>query len=1028
MARTLLLGRAGSGKTRRLLDRVAARIRAGADDRALLLAPTYGRGEHLKRALLGLLGDDPPGFLDRSVVTFTSLAERVLGGTPIGALASPALRDHLLRRALADAGGGAFERVRDFPGFRARFLALTKEVKESALPDDEARAALADLAAALPGRAARRRMEAFARVFAAYGDLLRAEGRLDHEDFQGRLLEAIRAAAKAGRPPAALAGVEWLGVDGFTNFTALQAEVVDLLAGLVPETVVTLPWDPARPPLFAASRDPRERFVPPGWTVEKAGEPRRAPAGKDLARLEAALFRDGEVATAPSDGSVRLLECADPADEADRLARTAALWIRRDGWAAREILVVHRSLGTARPLLEEAFARHGVPLCVFAPRPLPAEPLARAAMDLARLALGESETEDYIRARRCAYTAGSDDEIKARFSETTMEAPNGPEAPEALRDRVLRALAVPDRLRTAFAPGTGRGSPRPDRDRGAAEAAALAVLLRLVADTASLLRRGGAAAVEPARFLADLETAVARASFQPADRRLHAVSAVDAEEARQWEARGVLLAGLNEKEFPRAPREDLLLRDRDRERAHEARNDPRAPRGRLRFAYRLRARDEERLLFYVACTRARERLVLSWPAAGGDGERRLPSSFLDEALRLWPGKEEPRATSTLAEPAPRADETLHRVDLLRGALLRAREPAVPGTDAGARMLRAGAVLDALADRLRGKRDPVLARAAALSSDPGARLPRSHLLSRRTRPFRTSASALATHGQCRYLHFAKQVLRVPVTERPEEDSLDGRLLGEVAHAALEAWFRGERAGDPGALFDAALAERTAAMRPGLDDRIRVGRARGALVAFAAAESARVDGRAPLRPVGEEVPFGGQAPYPPLVLRAGGRRIEVRGFLDRLDTDDARNAVAVDYKLSLRGRKYTAKEHESALEDGDPQVPLYLVALRDALGLVPAGVEIADIFTGRVTGIRVEGAPDTVAPDDASVRVTRAELDDLARAMAARAGGAAAALARGDVTPWPADPDRCGAGKCDFADLCRFEKWRLRGDRP
>jgi ATP-dependent helicase/nuclease subunit B len=1059
MARTLLLGRAGSGKTRLLLDQVAGRIRAGSDDRALLLVPTYGRGEHLKRSLLGLLGGDPPGFLDRTVVTFTSLAERVLGGTPIGALASPALRDHLLRRALAEAGGDVFARVREFPGFRARFLALVKEVKESALSDGEARAALEDLARSLDGRAARRRMEAFARVFAVYSDLLRAGHRLDHEDFQGRLLDAVRAAAGTGRPPGPLARVEWLGVDGFTNFTALQEEVVNLLADLLPEAVVTLPFDPERPPLFASSADPRERFRAWGWRTEQLGPSGRAAPGGDLARVEAALFRDGPVEARAPDGSLRLLECADPADEADRVARTAALWIRRDGWAAREILVVHRGLGAARPLLEEAFERHGVPICVFAPRPLPAEPLVRAAMDLARLALGVADGGTAIRAVRSACTAGGGadggDRLAAAAAEAGLPrdaagaralaeekglpeaaalvarlidgAADAPAAPEALRDAVLRALAVPDRLRTAFAPGPSLpgAAPVPDRARGAAEAAALSVLLRLVAETAATLRREGLAAVPPRRFLEDLEAAAARASFQPPDRRLHAVSAVDVEEARQWEARGVLLAGLNEKVFPRAPREDLFLRDRDRERANAAGRDPARPRGRLRFAYRLRARDEERLLFYVACTRARERLVLSWPVAGADGERRLRSSFLDEVDRLWPEGGSPRAVSTLADPAPLPGEAVHRADLLRGALLRCREPAVPGTGAGDRMLRAGAVLDALAARSRGRRDADIARAAALSADPVPRLPRGPLLARRLRPFRTSASALGAHAQCRYLHFAGNVLRLEAPVRADEEGLDALRLGSAVHGALEEWFRGGRAGDPGSLFDAAFAEEMRGLRPGLDDRVRARRAREALVAFAASEGARVDARRPLGPVAEEAAFGERGGWPALVLRAGGRRVEVRGRLDRLDADAAGNAVAVDYKMSFRGRKYGEREHAEALADGDPQVPLYLVALRDAAGLVPAGVEIADVVSGRITGIRVEGAPPTVAPDRASVVVAPGDIDGIARALAARARAAADALARGDVTPRPKDADRCGPGECRFADLCRFEKWRLAG---
>ena len=129
-----------------------------------------------------------------------------------------------------------------------------------------------------------------------------------------------------------------------------------------------------------------------------------------------------------------------------------------------------------------------------------------------------------------------------------------------------------------------------------------------------------------------------------------------------------------------------------------------------------------------------------------------------------------------------------------------------------------------------------------------------------------------------------------------------------------------------------------------------------------------------------------------------------------------------------RKYGEKEHAEALADGDPQVPLYLVALRDAAGFEPAGVEIADVVSGRVSGIRVEGAPGDVAPDRAAVIVAPGEIDGIARALAARAAGVASALGRGDVAPWPADPARCGPGKCAFADLCRFDKWAPPRGRP
>ncbi|HEU4394960.1 MAG TPA: hypothetical protein VFS92_05285, partial [Planctomycetota bacterium] len=166
--KTVLLGRAGSGRTRRLLAEVVRRAREGTDDRAILLVPTYGRGEHLKRALLGL-DEGLDGILDRSVLTFTALAERVLGGVPIAALATRGTRDLVLRAALERADAPAFARVRSYPGFRARLLALVKEVKESGLGEAEALDELAALAKEASGPAARARIESFAAVLRAYG-------------------------------------------------------------------------------------------------------------------------------------------------------------------------------------------------------------------------------------------------------------------------------------------------------------------------------------------------------------------------------------------------------------------------------------------------------------------------------------------------------------------------------------------------------------------------------------------------------------------------------------------------------------------------------------------------------------------------------------------------------------------------------------------------------------------------------------------------------------------------------------------
>ncbi len=67
--------------------------------------------------------------------------------------------------------------------------------------------------------------------------------------------------------------------------------------------------------------------------------------------------------------------------------------------------------------------------------------------------------------------------------------------------------------------------------------------------------------------------------------------------------------------------------------------------------------EEERRLLYVAVTRARERLFLSWPAARGPGARASgpPSRYLAELRPA--GRAQPRLRDNANPAAPRSDDT-----------------------------------------------------------------------------------------------------------------------------------------------------------------------------------------------------------------------------------------------------------------------------------------------------------------------------------------------------------------------------------
>ena len=127
-----------------------------------------------------------------------------------------------------------------------------------------------------------------------------------------------------------------------------------------------------------------------------------------------------------------------------------------------------------------------------------------------------------------------------------------------------------------------------------------------------------------------LDSQVALTSYRKVDRRKEVVNVINVLEARQWEIPVVFVGGLLEKEFPRQVREDLFLKDFYRKKLNAT--------GKIALREASGQMDEERYLFYIAVTRAKERLYLSYPSANSIGNPTLPSFFLSDIQKLFPEK------------------------------------------------------------------------------------------------------------------------------------------------------------------------------------------------------------------------------------------------------------------------------------------------------------------------------------------------------------------------------------------------------
>jgi ATP-dependent helicase/nuclease subunit B len=995
---TILAGRAGTGKTRRLLDRIAALVFEGREEAGLLLVPTFSQASHVKRSLLSR-ASGLPGFFDLSVFTFTSLAERLLTGRTIGDLLSGLRQDLLLRRAIRAAGEPFGESGR-FAGMRRATLAFIKELKQNGLPPPELLEEVARLVERLAG-APKRRLDALRRVLAEYERLRVEERLLDHEDFLREARDRLR--ADPATPP-----LEFLGVDGFQNFTRLEREILLLLRGRAGETVVTLSLDPAGEggAAFRVSEETRDFLLAHGFRIERLAGCRRT-AARDLRRIEASLFSPDPV-PGPPDGSVRVLMGADAEDEADRVARTAFALTAREGRRCRDIVVVVRDVHPVAERFRLAFARHGVPFRVSGGADLGREPLVRDAFALLAAAAGTPDVRALLALLRSGRVPGTTREEVDRIAEG-IEASGPPSSVEgfvelvpALGPLIVAGLAGGPRPPADLAAGATELlrlllrpacvlDPEGDEETIRREARALDALLAAIVATADSLGREGAE-VGTVRFLDELREGLGFVSGPPPDRRLDVVDMIDAREARQWEAPVVFVCGLVEGEFPRRPKEDVFLPDRERGEVNR--------RCAVSMRERLLERDEERYLLYVALTRASERLFLTWPAADTKGEETLPSLFLADLLRLFPD-DAVLSRRRLSDVLPEPDEVTGPEDLRRMSLLALADPFRPDTPGEEGALQGAA--------LHGILRPDEEYRRALRIGLRFRRPPAAVLSGGLPAGERSVSSLEAFVQCPFLHFARYALRL--APPPAAAGLDSRLLGEIAHEVLASVFRpvveGGEVGEPGPAYDAIFAARTAGLVPGLGDRVAHERQRAALAAFVERERERLRS-AGSRPVLVEWGFQGL-----VVQGPEGRRVRLRGRIDRVD-DGPGGAIVVDYKWSSRGFERVRPED---LEEGAHlQLPVYLLALREIGGREPRGAFLVTLPAGEWSGLGAVAGPDRTVREfhEEGLPGLLARTEELVLDLDGR-------IRAGEIAVRPRDTDHCR--RCDFRDVCRVEPWLL-----
>lgn len=840
MAVRFIIGRAGTGKTRRIFDAIVDRCAADPLGRPVYWLLPKQATFMAERALTCRSG---LGAVSRCrVVSFDELGRDVLnecGGVAIPEI-TPAGRRMLL--------GFLLRKHKDELGFfasTARQAGLASELDRAFEEFDRAGRSPAELAAlaedldatVAPDQSLYAKLKDLAHLYDAYLDYL-GQDRLDPHRRLEQVLE--RLANCSG-----LKGAH-VFVDGFLEFSESERRILASLAQVADTMEIALLLDPRSPAFQDVHHKPDElslfhrtetAYQRLWFTFNELNVAMDEPVllthtkrfgNPHLRHLEQA-FGQRRPPRIHSHGGVELIEACDRRAEVDAAARQVKSLLR-EGLRLRDIAVLVRDLETYHELVDASFKEHEIPHFVDRRRKAIHHPLLQltraamlaglhdwpheAAMTLVKCGLcgltqDQSDAIENVvlthRIRGRTWESREPWRISQRVSRATDEDETPPEVVgevdevDTLRHKLADPLRPLLKLLRSAEPITVRQlvaalyrvydgygvrhtlADWMDRADSAGRPEERGeheqVWAELMEVLDQLVELLGDETVTGADFLEILDSGLEQFDLALTPPTVDQVLVGNVERSRAPEARAVIVMGLAEGEFPRVAREDSVLSD-DQRKALSGRGVPIDPDSQ-------RALLDENLLGYLALTRASQHLCVTRPQADDGGRTLAPSAFWDRLLQIFPGiapRSVPRDTSDRLDVAARLElvgtpRQLVKL-LMRWARDFAAEPKADPNDPRPALYDWLARREAADDQIDTMR--VMAwRALSYAND--ARLSKHLAAALFPTPLRASVSRIEAFASCPFKHFARYGLKLQERETDEVTALD---LGTVYHGVLE----------------------------------------------------------------------------------------------------------------------------------------------------------------------------------------------------------------------------------------------------
>ncbi|HEY5043206.1 MAG TPA: PD-(D/E)XK nuclease family protein [Verrucomicrobiae bacterium] len=1035
MQARFLLGPAGSGKTFRCLAGIRAALAKSADGPPLILLAPKQATFQLERQLLA--DGKISGFTRLQILSFDRLAQFIFEKLNV---APPKLLSAegrlMVLRALLRRHENELKLFRGSArraGFAQELGALLAELQQQRCNP----AKLQSLAGTGKFRPELRdKLHDLALLSQKYADWLRDHELHDANHLLDFATEALR--GKTSNPQPSTLNLDGLWLDGFAEMTpqelALLAAVIPLCeratlafcleTGPTPEASWLSIWSSIGK-TFQQCRAQISNL--PGCEVkveilEREPEKNRFTENSDLAELEAVWSLPNHMAESRSPtrrvaglagletgapSGIRIIACANPEAEAVFAAREVLKFVRA-GSRFRDCAVLVRQLDGYHQPLARVFRRYGIPFFLDRRESVAHHPLAELTRNALRTVAFDWQNDDWFAALKAGFSPVTEDKIDDLENQAMESGWRGRKWREPLPDENcerLRKIIFPpfeiffallaktkfqpdgpqlaDALRGLWSdlkvePTLARWTQNEEKPAsGSRQAAIHSAVLEQINSWLKNLELAFANEPLPLReWLPVLDAGLGGLTVGVIPPSLDEVLIGAIDRARNPNLKFALVLGVNETIFPAAPAAPVILTGSDRD---ELENQNVAL-GANRFDQISR----ERYLGYIACTRANEKLAVTFSRQSADGRLLNPSPFIAQLKRIFPPLE---AEEFSGEPdwrdAEHANELIVPLVEIENSVaaevtrLKLKENRSLLTSAATnetwqRLLEIPA-LKSLAEKLARLREPD----EKENLSPG-------LAEKLYGPvLKSSVSRLEEFAQCPFKFFVRSGLRAGERKVFE---LDARERGNFQHDVLKIFqeqlqAEGRRWRD---LQPAEARERVGGIAEAQMEHFRDGLLRDSAETVFAARSLTaalqdfvevivgwMRSQYEFDPAAAELGFGGGKDAAPAweIELGGGRRLALQGRIDRVDLwrepgGNSALAVVTDYKSG--GKKLDALLVENGVQ---LQLLAYLGALRHwpnpreffgAEKIVPAGafyVNLRGEFKGG--GSRTEVLDDTEA---------------------------------------------------------------------